>query len=377
MNLEEFLNKYRISEEDFRKTGLIWDDLIGIKDHYDSLRESLEQVARDTSERLRKSTPKVHSVKFRVKNSEHLVEKIIRKRIKNTSRMINLSNYHAEITDLVGVRVLHLFKEDWGHIHDHIVANWDRNEDPIAYYREGDLESHIKAFEEKGCRREKHEYGYRSVHYVIKTAPTKNTNFVEIQVRTLFEEAWSEIDHQIRYPYDQKNKLLMPYLVMFNRLAGSADEMGSYVRTLQAALGDYEEKRKMHVQESGDKISALEDKIKKLEITAAQKNELEIELKSLKGQYLPLVNLYDNPLDDAFWKSMSDSASLALSDFSALELSKTLQSMSTGSSITIGTKDLFSKSGDPLQVRKLGQVEEDMKHVLNPDLRTKDRNDKK
>ncbi len=193
MKKEDFLTKYRISTDDFTKSGLSWDDLKKIRDHYESVRDSLEQVARDTSERLRKSTHNVHSVKFRVKDSEHLIEKIIRKKIKDPSRKIDLDTFQTEITDLVGVRVLHLFKEDWDPIHDYIVANWERNETPIAYYREGDLESHLKAYEEKGCRREKHEYGYRSVHYIIKTAPTKNTHLVEVQVRTLFEEAWSEM----------------------------------------------------------------------------------------------------------------------------------------------------------------------------------------
>ncbi len=169
----------------------------------------------------------------------------------------------------------------------------------------------------------------------------------------------------------------MPYLVLFNRLAGSADEMGSYVRTLQAGLNDYEEERKKHIKESDDKISALETKIKKLEITAAQKDELERELKSLKNQYEPFVKLYETPLDGDFWKSMSGSASLALSDFSALDLSKTLQGMSVGSSFTINTKDLFPKISDPFQPLKLGQVEENMKHVLNPDLKSQDKKDKK
>jgi putative GTP pyrophosphokinase len=38
------------------------------------------------------------------------------------------------------------------------------------------------------------------VHYVVRTQAKKQRYFVEIQLRTLFEEGWSEIDHAVRYP---------------------------------------------------------------------------------------------------------------------------------------------------------------------------------
>ena len=53
------------------------------------------------------------------------------------------------------------------------------------------------------------------------------------------EDGWSEIDHRIRYPYDVDNPILSQYLFIFNRLAGSADEMASFVRLLKS---NFEEK---------------------------------------------------------------------------------------------------------------------------------------
>lgn len=40
----------------------------------------------------------------------------------------------------------------------------------------------------------------QSVHYLIRDK--ESGLCIEVQVRTLFEEAWSEIDHKLRYPYN-------------------------------------------------------------------------------------------------------------------------------------------------------------------------------
>ena len=56
---------------------------------------------------------------------------------------------------------------------------------------------------------------------------------MEIQVRTVFEEAWSEIDHIMRYPYDTDNPVITEYLAIFNRMVGCADEMGTFLKKVK------------------------------------------------------------------------------------------------------------------------------------------------
>jgi putative GTP pyrophosphokinase len=108
---------------------------------------------------------------------------------------IDIKTYSRMITDLVGVRALHLFKEDWHIIHDFIVHTWDLQKKPVANICEGDHEEFINRFKEKGCMIHRHPFGYRSVHYVVAFSPSRvESTMVEIQVRTLLEEAWSEID---------------------------------------------------------------------------------------------------------------------------------------------------------------------------------------
>ncbi len=67
---------------------------------------------------------------------------------------------------------------------------------------------------------------------------TKEPHFAEIQVRTIFEEGWSEIDHKIRYSSKKKNKKhpLEGYLLLLNGIAGNADETGKLLKQDQAEI---------------------------------------------------------------------------------------------------------------------------------------------
>ncbi len=129
-----------------------------------------------------------------------------------------------------------------------------------AYIREGDEGGVVDSYSENGCDVEPHLSGYRSIHYIISTQPTLKKVLSEIQVRTIFEEGWSEIDHKIRYPNFSENKLISYFLTIFNRMAGSADEMGTFVKNLTAeiALQDlkYAEVQQKH-EEHLSKIEAL------------------------------------------------------------------------------------------------------------------------
>lgn len=61
--------------------------------------------------------------------------------------------------------------------------------------------------------------------------------YLEVQVRTLFEEGWGEIDHHILYPYKKQNPMLAEFSELLNRLAGMGDEMASFYRRLQDVPG--------------------------------------------------------------------------------------------------------------------------------------------
>lgn len=237
--LNDFLKKYKIDRKEYDKTGLTWSNLKEIFYHYSAIRIKLEHPATAIVNIFLSKEAKdqgVHSVRYRLKDPNSLIEKIIRKKIKSNKLDVNISNYMHKITDLIGIRILHPFKLDWYPIHNYIRKTFSlkKGTKPIIYYKEDDEPEFIKLCEKMGCKQKKHPIGYRSVHYVVSTQLTKETYFAEIQVRTIFEEGWSEIDHKIRYTF--KGHTMSPFeneLRTLNRTAGSADDIGNIIKRLQ------------------------------------------------------------------------------------------------------------------------------------------------
>lgn len=288
LNEEDFLKKYTIDQEEFNKTGLEWNQLELIFNDYINLIPHLEPSAILIFNALMKM-PNIHSVRYRIKDPEHLIEKIIRRKKEDRNLEIKLDNYKNQFTDLIGLRALHLFKEDWMEIHDSISETWTLKQKPVANFRKGDSDNYFDKFKEKGCDTKEHKFGYRSVHYIVETQPAKQKYYAEIQVRTIFEEAWSEIDHTIRYPYDQENPVFLKFLLILNRLAGSADEMGTFVKFLQEEM---QLKEKIHTEALNQKENSIADlraKIRELKIDQSQKDILTMSLDDIK--WPPIIDL--------------------------------------------------------------------------------------
>jgi len=195
--------------------------------------------------------------------------------------VITAENYRNEITDLIGIRALHLFKEDWLSVHDYIKDTWELSESPVAYVRSGDSEKIIEYYRQNGCEVREHRFGYRSVHYLISSSPDRERYVIEIQARTVFEEAWGEIDHVMSYPYTQDNELLVRLSSILNRLAANADELGSYMRYLKARTDLMQTEYAQTIGKKNQLISDLQKKIDRLEIDASQKEAITSDLVAL------------------------------------------------------------------------------------------------
>ncbi len=236
----EFIEKYNIDPAKLRNCKLTLKDAEAILLDYEKTAPQLENVAAFLTTQLQKNDG-VHSVRFRIKHNEHLIEKIIRKNSSNPNRNIGIHNYTEEITDLIGIRVLHIFKEEWDDIHNYLLStfNLKEGESPKVYFKKGDSDTYLEKYVNKGLLTEEHLFGYRSIHYIIRTDATKNPIYAEVQVRTIYEEAWSEIDHRIRYPYNQNHKLFSQILYILNGLSHSADEVGSFINNLKNIVGDF------------------------------------------------------------------------------------------------------------------------------------------
>jgi putative GTP pyrophosphokinase len=261
MNKLQFFENYpNLNIEDFEKSQLNWDELVAI---YNDYKDSIDDFNEEADYLFKKviKFQNVHSCKFRVKKPEHLIEKIIRKNIKG-GESINIGNYREKFHDLIGLRAIHLYKEDWEIIHDQIYNKWSKNLIglPYAYIRAGDSTEFISKFENIEGKGEVkvHQYGYRSIHYILSITRDHKKYYVELQVRTIFEEGWSEIDHDIKYPYNLDNQLYGNYLGILNRLAGASDEMATMLKFI-----DRDQKDKIqNIAELKEEIKELNEKLK-------------------------------------------------------------------------------------------------------------------
>ncbi len=269
-----------LSKEALAEAGTTLEELSAIRKDFEQKLANYEQAAQAVTNVLLKATG-VHSGRYRVKNPHHLFKKIARKRYDNKQRVITVDNYEQEITDLAGVRVLHLSKNQWLRIHRFITETWTLHEAPTAYYREGDPAAILEMFAKHGCDVKQHPAGYRSVHYVVETSPTKAKCLVEIQVRTIFEEGWSEIDHKLRYPSLSDNPLIDRLLLILNRIAGSADEMSSFVQELHYHLQESKSDAKQAQYEHEEQVKQMQKVIDDLNVSAQDKTKLENAAKSL------------------------------------------------------------------------------------------------
>lgn len=273
---KEFMERYKLTERNFQQANITWKELLKIHDDFKSKHNEYTKVAINISNEIAK-IPNVHSTRFRVKNAEHLIEKIIRKNIeKGTS--INFQNYPGEITDLVGVRALHIYKRDWKNIDASIKSHWELLEPPTVYFREGDNTESLEIYNENGCVTLMHPHGYRSLHYLVRLRHTGFPSACEIQVRTIFEEGWSEIDHHLRYPYILDDEILSGYLGLLNKICGSADEMATLIDTYTRQI----KRLKTQHREYTNIISLLESLVNEISTDPSDKGRLISELNKLK-----------------------------------------------------------------------------------------------
>ena len=105
--------------------------------------------------------------------------------------------------------------------------------------------------------------GYRSVHYLVECYPTNQKVIAEIQVRTIFEEGYGEIDHRLRYSHHEIPEILKSNLLLFNRIVGSADEMASLINMLNNNLGDKENYYENKLREKDEEIQRLNEELEK------------------------------------------------------------------------------------------------------------------
>ena len=250
MDKQAFLTEYKLTEEDFLEAGITWDELMLIEKEYSSMVRSFREIGKSFIDNYLYDieTAGIHSYRYRTKGVAQLLEKVVRKKKENPKKFgpLDHTNYHKFVTDLIGIRVFFLYREDWKHFHQYLTSRFendpalyvqdrlaDFDEDPDHYYIAECPRAYKRAGDSKiydGNEIEIISDGiYRSLHYIIKY----RGQYIELQGRTLFEEGWGEVDHDIVYKNAEDDEMLRDYSRLLNRLSGLADEMSSYFRRLK------------------------------------------------------------------------------------------------------------------------------------------------
>jgi putative GTP pyrophosphokinase len=172
----------------------------------------------------------VHSAKQRTKDPKHLRSKLVRKLLESKASAeafdITKDNLFKRINDLAGFRIIHLHTRQVKDIHDELLAIFDEQrwilvEGPIAKTWDDESRRYFRAF---GWETEDSESMYTSVHYVVQ--PNSRSELTcEIQVRTLMEEVWGEVDHTINYPVKSTSQSCREQIKVLARLTSSCSRL--------------------------------------------------------------------------------------------------------------------------------------------------------
>jgi len=164
----------------------------------------------------------IHSISGRCKNRKSFEKKITKK-----SHYKNL----PDITDLAGVRIITHYADDV---------------DIIAKLIEKEFEIDRGNSTDKRLILDPDRFGYLSLHYVVSLKNTRSklqeySDYeglkVEIQIRSILQHTWAEIEHDIGYK--SEHEVPGPIKRKFSRLAGLLELADQEFISIRSEIGKY------------------------------------------------------------------------------------------------------------------------------------------
>ncbi len=152
-------------------------------------------------------------------------------------------NLFGKINDLAGLRLLHLHTRQFANINQCLTRIFGEQhyrivEQPTARAWDDESRDYFKSI---GIKCVKSDSMYTSVHYVI--APNRQYT-CEIQVRTLAEELWGEVDHSMNYPKKTESLACREQIKVLARVTSSCSRLvDSIFRSHEDHLANASERR--------------------------------------------------------------------------------------------------------------------------------------
>lgn len=196
--------------------------------------------------------PSHPSIKCRVKDFDSFFRKYVR-----LLKSGVLTEGKPFIADIIGFRVICPFMEDLHHVEETLKKNFE-----------------IIEIERKGSNYSFKEFGYESTHIMIKIPGDIlekygdfGTDAAEIQIRTILQDAWAEVEHELVYkaeftPFDDPLKRKLAALNASLSLADIVfQEIREYQRRLNAQLGKRRDAFFKKIESSTDKLIFSEEEM--------------------------------------------------------------------------------------------------------------------
>jgi len=233
--------------------NIVFPERNSLRIEYEKLFSRRTFIVRELENRIEQSIAPLSShprVKGRLKSFDSYFKKYIRLLKDDPSVQI------PKIADILGIRVICPFLEDLASVEELIKQKFK-----------------VVEVQRKGGDHTYREFGYESIHFLIEVpedivnkAEMSGSQTAEIQVRTILQDAWAEVEHEFVYkaefiPFDNP---LKRKLAAINASLSLADivfqETRSYLRLLGGELDKRRDSFFKKIEESTDAMLFSEDK---------------------------------------------------------------------------------------------------------------------
>ncbi len=225
-----------------------------IKTSYELYTPILSEIMQNIEKKLKSvlhlaSSP---TYKSRVKSFNSYYRKVLRLKSDEAKKL----NF-VPLTDMMGIRVICAFLEDLPEVEKQIQQCFS-----------------VQEVEYKGADQNFKEFGYESIHVLVaipdecypkeNKLPLPEKLVCEIQIRTILQDAWAEVEHELIYkseftPFDMP---LRRKLASINASLTLADIIFQEIRDYQKKLQGEVEARRESFYEKADELTLNEKRIK-------------------------------------------------------------------------------------------------------------------
>ena len=256
-----------------------------LKQAEDSFRSLISTLISNTSE-FEKPT-----VTSRLKDRDGCIEKFSYRYQSDLEKEKTHYEIKDHITDLIGVRVVCLYESDIPHIAETVNGHFEVLE----------VTDKIKKMEETES-----SFGYKGLHLDIKIDNSRlklpewtcyREIQVELQIRTIIQDAWSNLDHKIKY----KKSIPLPLKRRVNVLAALFELADHEFLNIKKSTRSMEEQAKMDtIHSSGDAGPSAKDIIDlylSFPLSSEEKRFNVFDFLNIANKYFEEYNFYNYKAD--------------------------------------------------------------------------------